>query len=54
MKNHALISLNWENEIVTNIPGFQYPRKVVIAVEGGITTVITGHPLKKGRKKGKY
>ncbi len=51
MKNHALISLNGENEIVINIPGFHYPSKVVIAVEGDMTTVITRYPLKKGRKK---
>jgi hypothetical protein len=38
------------HEIVEEVEGFTYPLKVVLAVEGNVATVITGYPLKKGRK----
>ncbi|MFH1288484.1 MAG: hypothetical protein ABII25_07285 [bacterium] len=39
------------HEIVENIEKFEYPLKVVIALENDIITVIINYPLKKGRKK---
>lgn len=39
------------HEIIENVEGFEYPLKIIIAVENDITTVITNYPLKKGRKK---
>jgi len=38
------------HEIVENVEGFKYPLKVVVAVENDIITIVTGYPLKKGRK----
>jgi hypothetical protein len=37
------------HEIIQKIEGFKYPLKIVITVEDDIITVITNHPLKKGR-----
>lgn len=36
--------------IIEKIEGFKYPLKIVVTVENDIITVITNHPLKKGRK----
>jgi hypothetical protein len=36
--------------IIEKIEGLKYPLKIVVAVENDIITVITNHPLKKGRK----
>ncbi|WP_201068320.1 MULTISPECIES: hypothetical protein [Thiorhodovibrio] len=38
-----------EHEIIKNVPGFRYPIKVVVAVEGFTLTVVTNYPLKKGK-----
>ena len=38
-----------EHEIMKNATGFRYPIKIVVAVEGSTTTVITTYPLKKGK-----
>jgi hypothetical protein len=40
-----------EHVIVRNVAGFEYPLKIVIAVDGDIITIKTNYPLKKGRKK---
>jgi len=40
-----------KQEFTENIPGFQYPLKVIVSVDGARTTVITSYPLKKGSKK---
>ena len=40
-----------EHEIIKDVPGFQYPLKIVVSVEGDKVTVITNYPLKKGRGK---
>jgi hypothetical protein len=40
-----------EHEIVRDVPGFKYPLKIVVSVEGDALTVITNYPLKKVRKK---
>ena len=39
------------HEIIKNVEGFEYPLKIIIAVENDITTVVTNYPLRKGRKK---
>lgn len=39
------------NELLFELPGTKYPVKVVVAVEGGIATIITSYPLKRGREK---
>jgi len=41
-----------EHEVIKDVPGFQYPIKIVVSVEvkSDIMTVITNYPLKKGRK----
>jgi hypothetical protein len=36
--------------IIEKIEGLKYPLKIVVSVENDIITVITNHPLKKGRK----
>jgi hypothetical protein len=41
---------NGEHEIISNISGFKYPIKIVVAVEDNIMTVITNYPLKKGKE----
>ena len=38
------------HEIIEKVESFKYPLKIVINVEDDIITVITNHPLKKGRK----
>lgn len=38
-----------EHEIIKAVPGFKYPLKIVVSVEGETLTVITSYPLKKGR-----
>lgn len=40
-----------EHEIIKAVPGFNYPLKIVVSVEGNTLTVITNYPLKKGRRK---
>lgn len=40
-----------EHEIIKDVPGFKYPLKIVVSVEGNLMTVITNYPLKKRRKK---
>ena len=40
-----------EHEIIEDVTGFELPLKIVVSVEGEITTVITNYPLKKGRKQ---
>jgi HSP20 family molecular chaperone IbpA len=40
-----------EHEIITDVPGFKYPLKIVVSIEGNLMTVITNYPLKKRRKK---
>lgn len=40
-----------EHEVIRNVPGFRYPLKIVVSVEGNTITVITNYPLKKGRAK---
>ncbi|MEW6668395.1 MAG: hypothetical protein AB1512_24550 [Thermodesulfobacteriota bacterium] len=40
-----------EHEILRDVAGFRYPLKIVVSVEGGMATVVTNYPLKKGRKK---
>ena len=39
-----------EHEIISDVPGFKYPIKIVVKVENGIMTVITNYPLKRGKK----
>lgn len=39
-----------EHEIISAVPGFKYPIKIVVRVENGIVTVITNYPLKRGKK----
>ncbi len=38
------------NEIIRDVPGLQYPLKIIVSVAGGTATVITNYPVKKGRK----
>jgi len=38
------------NEILENVEGFEYPLKIIVAVENDIITIVTTYPLKKGRK----
>ena len=40
-----------EHEIIKEVLGFKYPLKIVVSVEGNLTTVKTNYPLKKRRKK---
>jgi sulfur carrier protein ThiS len=40
-----------EHEIIKDVQGFEYPKKVVVSVEGDMLTVITSYPLKKGRRQ---
>ncbi|MFA5846274.1 MAG: hypothetical protein WC855_05180 [Thermodesulfovibrionales bacterium] len=40
-----------EHEIIKNVPGFNYPLKIVVSVEENLMTVITNYSLKKRRKK---
>ena len=40
-----------EHEIITDVPGFKYPLKIVVSFEENLTTVVTNYPLKKGGKK---
>jgi len=40
-----------EHVLVSDISGFKYPIKIVVAVENEVATVITNYPLKKGRIK---
>ncbi len=37
-----------EHVLVSDISGFKYPIKIVVAVENEVMTVITSYPLKKG------
>ena len=39
-----------EQTIIKEVPGFRYPLKIVVSVDGDTATVITNYPLKKGRK----
>jgi len=39
------------HEIIEKVNGYQYPLKIVYAVENDAVTVITVYPLKKGWKK---
>ncbi len=43
--------LQGEHEIIKDVPGFEYPLKIVVSVEEDLITVVTNYPLKKGRKK---
>ena len=38
-----------EHEIISDVPGFEYPIKIVVRVENGIVIVITNYPLKRGK-----
>ncbi len=40
-----------EHELIRDVPGFEYPIRIVISVENNIMTVITNYPLKKGRSQ---
>ncbi len=40
-----------KHEIIKDVPGFEYPLKIVVSVEEDLMTVIINYPLKKGRKK---
>jgi len=40
-----------EHELIRDIAGFKYPIKIIVSVENNVITVITNHPLKKGRSK---
>ena len=40
-----------KHELIIDIAAFNYPIKIVIAVENDIITVITSYPLKKGRRQ---
>jgi hypothetical protein len=40
-----------EHEIIKDVHGFKYPLKIVVSVEKDLITVVTNHPLKKGKKK---
>lgn len=40
-----------EHEIIKDIPDFNFPIKMVVAVKEEIVTVITNYPFKKGTKK---
>jgi len=40
-----------EYEFIRDIAGFKYPIKIVGSVENNIMTVITTHPLKKGKNR---
>ena len=37
------------HEIVRPFPGFDYPIKIVYAIEGETATVITAYPFKRGK-----
>ena len=45
----ALELQDGEHNLMMNIPGFEYPIKIVVSVERNIISVITSYPLKKGR-----
>ena len=47
-KSNPVIS---RSKIINNVAGFGYPLKIVVSVGIDTTTVITNHPLKKGRKQ---
>ena len=36
------------HQIIQRVEGFQYPLKVILAVQGDVITIITNYPLKKG------
>jgi hypothetical protein len=38
------------HSLVSDVPGFRYPIKVVYVVEDDVAIVVTAYPLKKGRK----
>ena len=40
-----------EHELIRDIPGFEFPIKIVVSVERKSMTVITNYPLKKGRSQ---
>jgi hypothetical protein len=40
-----------EHQLIRQIDDFDFPLKVIIAVENDDITVITTYPLKKGREK---
>jgi len=39
-----------KQEILNNVPGFNFPIKVVFDVQADAIVVITAYPLKRGRK----
>ena len=39
------------SEILVTLQGIAYPVKVVVAADGGVATVVTCYPLKKGRSQ---
>ena len=39
-----------DNEIIKDVPGFNYSLKIIASFDKGGTTVITNYPLKKGRR----
>jgi len=36
-----------EHELISDVPGFNYPLKIVASRDGEVVTVITSYPLKK-------
>jgi hypothetical protein len=40
-----------EHEIISNVPGFKYPLKIIASFDGEVVTVITNYPLKQGAAK---
>ena len=36
-----------ENRIIRDLPGFTYPLKMVVFLDGDVVTVITNYPLKR-------
>jgi hypothetical protein len=40
-----------EHEIIRNVPGFKYPLKIIVSLDGDVVKVITNYPLKQGAAK---
>jgi len=40
-----------KHAVIRSLPGFIYPLKIVVVVEGDVVTVVTNYPLKKGRQE---
>jgi hypothetical protein len=49
-----LVDLNLsdgEHEIISDLPDFKYPIKIVVSIKNKIITIITNYPLKKGKRQ---